>query len=352
MTKNYKRTKKPILATMFAAAFFITSITCATAQELRVVGSWSSLTLYKNFEKPFWTETVPNELGLKTSMTSLSQVKLNGPAVLRQMDMGVFDVVHTVADYVVPDSPALAGLDLPALATNIEKAREVVEAYRPTMDEYLAKDFGVKLLSVVPYPAQVIFSRDKINGLADLKGRKIRASGWTTSEFVTALGATGVTLAFSEVPQALQRGVVSCAITGSLSGFSAGWGEVSNYVYPLPVGGWDYVIGTMSLKTWNSFSTEQQTKLQELIKNKLETPAWEVTANETVAGIECLSGKECAYGTPGKVEILPISDGDTALAKEILVKNVLPAWASKVDSEVIKKWNDSIGKVTGITASN
>lgn len=352
MTKNYKRTKKPILASMFAAALFITSITCATAQELRVVGSWSSLTLYKNFEKPFWTETVPNELGLKTSMTSLSQVKLNGPAVLRQMDMGVFDVVHTVADYVVPDSPALAGLDLPALATNIEKAREVVEAYRPTMDEYLAKDFGVKLLSVVPYPAQVIFSRDKINGLADLKGRKIRASGWTTSEFVTALGATGVTLAFSEVPQALQRGVVSCAITGSLSGFSAGWGEVSNYVYPLPVGGWDYVIGTMSLKTWNSFSTEQQTKLQELIKNKLETPAWQVTADETVAGIECLSGKECAYGTPGKVEILPISDGDTALAKEILVKNVLPAWASKVDSEVIKKWNDSIGKVTGITASN
>lgn len=335
----------------FAVALVTAGTSSAFAKKLRVVGSWSSLTLYKNFEKPFWTETVPQELGFETSMTSLSQVKLKGPAVLRQMDMGVFDVVHTVADYVVPDSPALAGLDLPALATDIEKAKEVVAAYRPVMEEYLAKDFGVKLLSVVPYPAQVIFSREKFNGLADLKGKKIRASGWTTSEFVTALGASGVTLSFSEVPQALQRGVVSCAITGSLSGFSAGWGEVSEYVYPLPVGGWDYVIGTMSLKTWDGLSKEQQDKLQELIATKLEEPAWQVTADETIAGLDCLSGKDCAYGTPGNVEILAISEGDKALSKEILVNNVLPAWAEKVDAEVVRKWNDSVGKLTNITAS-
>ena len=108
----------------------------------------------------------------------------------------------------------------------------------------------------------------------------------------------------------------------------------------------------MSLKTWDGLSKEQQTKLQKLIKTKLEDPAWKVTADETVAGIDCLSGKDCAYGTPGKVEVLPISDGDTALAKKILIENVLPAWAGKVDSTVVNKWNDSIGKVTGITASN
>lgn len=351
MTTKCKQTKTPTIILLTALLCMVTA-PVVMAQELRVVGSWSNLTLYKNFEKPFWTETVPKELGFKTSMTSLSQVKLKGPAVLRQMKMGIFDVVHTVADYVVPDSPTLAGLDLPALATDIETARKVVDAYRPTLEEALKEDFGVKLLSVIPYPAQVIFSRDKFNGLADLKGKKIRASGWTTSEFVTALGASGVTLSFSEVPQALQRGVVSCAITGSLSGFSAGWGEVSSYVYPLPVGGWDYVIGTMSLATWNSLSKEQQVKLEELIATKLEAPAWKVTADETVAGLECLSGKECAYGTPGKVEILEISDGDKALAKDILVNNVLPAWAKKVDADVVTQWNASVGKATDISVAN
>ncbi len=341
--------KKAVI--IFTVVFLIASVAAfAGPAKLRVVGSWNSLTMFKNFEKPFWTEVVPKELGIKASMTSLGQVKLKGPAVLRQVNMGVFDVVHTVADYVVPDSPALAGLDLPALAPDLKTARKVVNAYRPVMAEYLAKDFGVKLLSIAPYPAQVIFSRERISGLADLKGKKIRASGWTTSEFVNALGATGITLSFGEVPQALQRGVVDCAITGSLSGYSAGWGEVSGYVYPLPVGGWDYVIGTIGLKTWDQLTPEQQAKLETLIKEKLEDPAWEVTARETQEGIDCLSGGNCPHGKPANLEVIPVTASDVNKAQQVLVNDVLKAWAGKVDKTTIDKWNATIGKVTGLKA--
>jgi len=331
---------------------FALSCTSALAQpdKLRIVGSWNSLTLFKNFEKPFWTETVPQEMGFETSMTSLGQVKLKGPAVVRQMSMGVFDVVHTVADYIVSDSPDLAGLDLPGVTTDIETAKKTVEAYRPALEKYLAKDFDVKLLSVIPYPAQVLFSRVEIKGLDDLKGKKIRASGWTTSEFVSALGATGVTMSFSEVPQSLQRGVVDCGITGSLSGYSAGWGEVSKYIYPLPVGGWDYVIGVMSMKTWNALSQEQQTKLQTLIKEKLEEPGWTVTAKETQEGIDCLTGKTCPHGTPLNLIEVPVTDEAKTRVQEVLVNSVLPALAEKVQPETITTWNETIGKVVGIQA--
>jgi TRAP-type C4-dicarboxylate transport system substrate-binding protein len=331
----------------FSFAFASTQV-LADTDEMRVVGSWNSLTLFKNFEKPFWTETVPQELGIKTSMTSLGQVKLKGPAVVRQMGMGVFDVVHTVADYIVSDSPDLAGLDLPGVTTDIATAKKTVEAYRPVLAEYLARDFDVKLLSVVPYPAQVLFSRVPIQGLGDLKGKKIRASGWTTSEFVTALGATGVTMSFSEVPQSLQRGVVDCGITGSLSGYSAGWGEVSKYIYPLPVGGWDYVIGVMSMSTWNKLSKEQQDKLQALIKEKLETPGWAVTEKETQEGIDCLTGKTCPHGDPQKLTEVPVTDEARAQVKEVLINSVLPALAEKVSPETMTTWNETIGKVVGI----
>lgn len=320
----------------------------ADVDKLRVVGTWRSLTLFKNFEKPFWTETVPQELGIETTMTSLGQVKLKGPAVVRQMDMGVFDVVHTVADYIVSDSPDLSGLDLPGVTTDIATAKKTVEAYRPALEEYLARDFNVKLLSVVPYPAQVLFCRVEIGGLDDLKGKKIRASGWTTSEFVTALGATGVTMSFSEVPQSLQRGVVDCGITGSLSGYSAGWGEVSNYIYPLPVGGWDYTIGVISMNTWNKLSAEQQETLQTLIVEKLETPGWAVTEKETLEGVACLTGKECPHGDPQNLTEVPITDEDRKKVQEVLVNSVLPAWAEKVSPETITTWNDTIGQVVGI----
>lgn len=321
--------------------------------QLRVVGSWSNLTAYLNLEEPFWTKKLPEALGGKTEviMTSLGQVNLSGAAVLRAMDQSLFDVVHTVADYVVSDCPELAGLDLPALAPDIETARKVVEAYRPVLEKTLEGCFNAKLLTIMPYPAQVLFSNEKIGSLEDLKGKKIRASGWTTAEFIEALGATGVNLAFSEVPQSLQRGVVDGAVTGSLSGFNAGWGEVAKYLYPLPIGGWDYIIGVMRLDTWKALSPEEQQTLTSLIQKELEIPGWNATERETQLGIACLTGQgECPGKTPAALELIPVAPGDLELARKILVERVLPAWAQKAGPEAVARWESTIGAVTGLKA--
>jgi TRAP-type C4-dicarboxylate transport system substrate-binding protein len=334
------------------AVFLLASPGYSAEKKLRVVGSWSNLTMFKNFEKPFWTEVIPEatDQELQASMSSLSQINMEGPAVLRQIDTGVFDVVHTVADYVVSDSPELAGLDMPVLAPDIEEARKVAEAYRPILDKYLQKNFNAKLLSIAPYPAQVLFSREEVTGLADLQGKKIRASGWTTSEFLTAAGATGVTLSFSEVPQALQRGVVDGAVTGSLSGYSAGWGEVTDYVYPLPIGGWDHVIGCISLDTWNSLTQDQQDKIKSLIQKELEEPAWKVTDRETQEGLSCLTGGKCPHGAPNDLEEIPVTEQDIQKAHDLLIEEVLPAWANRVGPEVTQEWNETIGQIVGFEA--
>lgn len=303
--------------------------------------------MFKNLEKPFWTKTFPKAFDgkIKVRMTSLGQVKLKGPAVLRQMKMGVFDVVSTVADYVVSDSTRLAGLDLPAMAPQIDMARVLTKAYRPVVEDALKKDFNAKLLAIAPYPAQVLFCKDKISSLKDLKGKKVRASGWTTSEFVTALGATGVTISFGEVPQSLQRGVVDCAITGSLSGYSAGWGEVSAYLYPLPIGGWDYVITSMNMRTWNKFSAKEQEKVLALTKKHIEDPAWEITEFETQEGVDCLTQNKCSVGKPANMKLLEVSLEDIRLSSKILKENVLPAWAAKVDKATITQWNNKVGRL-------
>lgn len=332
----------------------ISAFVYAAPKNLRLVGSWSSLALYKKFEKPFWTEVLPHAFGGKTKvvMSSLGQVKLKGASVLRAMNNGVFDVVSTVADYVVSDAPGLAGLDLPALALDLKIAKKVVASYRPVMEDIIAKRFNAKLLAVVPYPAQVLFCRVKIDGLTDLKGKKIRASGWTTSKFIDALGATGVTISFSEVATSLQRGVVDCAVTGSLSGYSAGWGDVTTYLYPLPIGGWDYVITVMNMDVWNSLSKSEQEILSKLIKEKLEIPAWEEADEETIQGINCLTGNgKCDYGKSNNLKLVNVKKEDVQLSKKILVNDVLPAWAKQVTPDIVEKWNDTIGKEVGLKAS-
>jgi len=340
-----------ILAILLIALIF--AAPAIGAEKLRVVGSWSNLTLYKNLEKPFWTETIPQALDgkVETIMTSLDQVNIQGAAVLRQMQNGVFDVVHTVVDYVVSDCPELAGLDLPALAPDLETARKVVDAYLPVMTQALEKTFNAKLLAITPYPAQILFTNVKISGLSDLKGKKIRASGWTTSAFIEALGAAGVNISFSEVAQSLQRGVVEGAVTGSLSGYNAGWSEVTSHLYPLPIGGWDYVMTVMNLDRWNQFSADEQAKIEKLIKEQLETPGWAVTEEETQKGIDLLTGLEkSATGIKADLTLVEIKPSDVELSRKILVETVLPAFAKQAGAEAAARWNETIGKVVDLEA--
>jgi len=318
---------------------------------LRVVGSWGSLSMYQEFEKPFWKKEFVKEFpNTKVRLSSLGQVKLKGPAVYRELAKGVFDVVSTVGDYVVSDSQAIAGLDLPMLTSNIETARKIADSYHDTLDEALKKDFNAKLLGVAPYPAQVLFCKDKMTSLQDLKGRKIRASGASVAVFLESIGATGVTMSYSEVPQALQRGVIDCAVTGGLSGYQSGWGEVSKYLYPLAIGGWDYVITAMNLDTWNKFTIEEQKKLLISIKTNLTDPSWTKTAYETSEGEKCLTGQECSYGKAASMILVKVKDTDKAFGKETLIKKVIPEWVKKVSPAVVKEWNDSIGKIVHIEA--
>ena len=348
MKKN-EISKKLLLATVTCA--FLATSSYAAPEKLRVVGSWSSLSLYKEYEKPFWKKEFTKDFSeTKVRLSSLGQVKLKGAAVYRQLSKGVFDVVSTVADYVIADSQAMAGLDFPAIANDLPTAKKVVEAYKTNLDNALKKDFNSKLLSVVPYPAQVLFCKDEITSLADLKGKKVRASGWTVASFLDGVGATGITMSFGEVPQSLQRGVIDCAVTAGLSGYSAGWGEVSNFLYPLQIGGWDYVVPAMNLDTWNKFTKLEQEKLLTSLDKNIVIPAWEKTDYETREGEKCLTGQDCSYGKANNLKLVEVKESDKELSRKVLVENVISQWVQKVSPEVVSQWNNSIGKVVNITA--
>jgi TRAP-type C4-dicarboxylate transport system substrate-binding protein len=329
----------------------VSSSIFAAPTKLRVVGSWSSLSLYKEYEKPYWKKEFNKEFAdTKVRLSSLGQVKLKGAAVYRELAKGVFDVVSTVGGYVVSDSQTIAGLDFPAIANDLATAKKVVEAYKKTLDNALKNDFNSKLLSVVPYPSQVLFCKEEVKSLKDLKGKKVRASGWTVAEFLDGIGATGITMSYSEVPQSLQRGVIDCAVTGGLSGYLSGWGEVSEYLYPLPIGGWAYVVTAMNMDTWNSFTKAEQNKLLNSIDKKITTPAWIKTDYETSEGEKCLTGQDCSYGKANNMKLVKVQDADKTLSKEILVTKVIPKWVKKVSPQIVQEWNDSVGKIVNITA--
>ncbi|SMX48601.1 TRAP transporter substrate-binding protein [Maliponia aquimaris] len=324
----------------------------AVAEDLSVVGSWSGLPLHKDFEAPFWSETLPAASGgtINVALTTHNQMNLGVGDVYALLGDGVYDVGMTVADYAVADAPELEGLDVPLLALTADEARAMVDAARPMVTDIFHDRFNSHVLAIAPYPPQVVFCNGEINSLDDLAGKKVRGSGRMTTLFLEALGAEGVNVSFAEVPGALQKGVVDCAITGAGSGYSAGWWEVSTHLLPIPLGGWDSVVTAINLDKWNSLDDATKTLISEQIKTNFEDPAWAAAQGALDNDVACLTGNgACASGDARSMTLVAVSDADFAKARDVLVTKVLPDWAERAGGDWAQRWNDSVGKTVGVT---
>lgn len=326
----------------------------AMAQEFSVVGSWSNLPLYQQFESTFWTERLPELTGgqMTAQLTSFDQMGIAGADVYRMLGDGVFDVGATVADYTVGDAPELEGLDVPLIATDAAAAQAMVEAARPMVEDIMRDRFGAQVLGIAPYPPQVVFCRGEVTALADLKGRKVRGSGRMTTKLLEALGAEGINIAFSEVPGSLERGVIDCAVTGAGSGYSAGWWEVSDHLLTLPLGGWDPVVIAMNAERFDGLTADQQTMLTGAVAEGLEAPAWDAAQGGLEGDIACLTGDAACEGSRASMTLVEASEDDLAQAREILLAEVLPDWSARAGEGWAARWNETVGRTVGLTIEN
>jgi TRAP-type transport system periplasmic protein len=343
------------LKPLFLASIALAPAT-ALAQDLpettiNVVGSWSNLPLYQQFERSFWEETVPEASGgaITVNMTTFDQMGVAGADVFRMLGDGVFEIGMTVGDYTVADAPELEGLDVPLLAIDAETARAMTEAAKPMVAEIMENRFNSHMLAIAPYPPQIVFCNAEVNGLADLEGKKIRGSGRMTSLFLEALGAEGITMAFSEVPGALERGVIDCAVTGAGSGYASGWYESSTHLVNLPLGGWDPVITAVNLDAWNALDPAVQTFLETEIATGFEEPAWADAGGALDRDIACLTGGECEAGASASMTLVELSDEDKAQALAVLEETILPDWAERAGGEWATRWNETVGEALNVS---
>ena len=340
---------KKILSFLIANAALAAPV---MAEDLAVVGSWSSLPLHQQYEAPFWSEILPEASGgnINVELTTHNQMSLGLGDIYPLLGQGVYDVAMTVADYAVADAPELEGLDVPLLALTADDARAMVDAARPMVMDIFHDRFNAHVLAIAPYPPQVVFCNAEISGLADLAGLKVRASGRMTAKLLEALGAEGVNVSFSEVPGALQNGVVDCAVTGAGSGYSAGWWEVSTHLLPIPLGGWDSVVTAINMDKWNSLGEDMQALIAEQVASNFEDPAWASAQNALVNDIACLTGNgDCPAGDARTMTLVAVSDADFDRAREILTSEVLPDWAERAGGDWAQRWNESVGQVVGVT---
>lgn len=118
---------------------------------------------------------------------------------------GTADIGNFAMSYQPGRFPVTEAMDLPHFFADAKTSSrilaEVVEHFKPAEFE------KVKVLTVFTCPPAVVMSTKEVKTLADLKNMALRSSG-TGAAMLTRLEASPVAMPQSDVPDALQKGVV------------------------------------------------------------------------------------------------------------------------------------------------
>lgn len=126
---------------------------------------------------------------------------------------------------------ALFGVDaIPFLATSYSDAKKLSMVSRAVLEKELAAQ-GMKLLYVVPWPPQGLYSAKPVQSVADLKGTKMRTYNPGANRIAQLVGAQPATIQLAELGQALATGAVDNFLTSSASGVEGKLYEQVQYFY-------------------------------------------------------------------------------------------------------------------------
>ena len=335
------------------ACISVFAMEAIAAKKLRVLGlPISTGLIQKEREQPFF-EDFASKTGIdkfSIQYTPIDATSIKPEDTLRVLRNGTYDIVAIRAAQAAQDDPFLLGPDIVGLSTDYAKARKVYDAYKEAFDQRLQEKFNAKLLGLWPFGPQVIFSKDEIKGLQDLKGKKVRVYDQSLAKFMESLGAIPVNVRFPEVQQALSRGVVDVAITGASSANSAGWPEVTEYMMPLGFQ-MSYNGYAINLKVWEKLSKEEQSDLQKAF-DQLNNGIWEYSEYLSDDAFRCNTGKQpCETVKQYNLKEIPVTEADLQIVTEG-VKNIsFPTWSETCNSvwdKCEEKWLELLGDISGI----
>jgi TRAP-type transport system periplasmic protein len=330
--------------------------TATAAQDLpktnvKVIGLNSPTPVSIYDEVPFWRKTIPeaSKGAITADITPLDQMGIDDKTMLRLLKLGVMDFGAMDISKMAGDDPRFEACDLAGLTLDPDKARAACDAYRGVIDRQMQKNWNVKFLAFGGNTPQVFWCRDVISGLDGFKGKKVRVFNNTMRDFLGGVGATAVSMAFAEVVPALSAGVVDCGVTGSLSGNTAGWNEVTKSIYPMSLG-WSINVLAVNLETWKRLDPKVQTFFLEQTK-AYEDKMWATIKTTTGEAENCNTGKQpCTMGKLAKSTIVAVKPEEAETHKKLVEGAVLAGWAKRCGSECAKEWNETVGKALGLKA--
>jgi TRAP-type C4-dicarboxylate transport system substrate-binding protein len=316
---------------------------------LRIVGGLASVNQYTRNEEPFWNQELSKLSHGKYSaeIVPFDRAGVPGNDMLRLLRLGVVPFGTTLMSSLLTQYPQYAASDLAGLSPDMVTLKKVSAVFRPYLEHELRTKHNVQMLALYVYPAQVVFCDHAFTQLSDLKGRRVRVSSASQSDFMSALGAIPVNTGFAQIVANMTSDNIDCAVTGTMSGNTLGLHEVASHIHTLPIT-WGLAIFGANKNAWENLPPDLKALLGRELP-KLEAAIWAESERETAEGLACNIGDtSCRTGRKGKMTKVALSAQDAQLSQKIFSETVLPRWISRCGAACLEAWGRTLGPMTGI----
>lgn len=199
-----------------AACGLIAGVAAASAQQVTLRMSHftpATSNTHLKMLKP-WADKVERDSGGKIKVQIYPSLQLGGTVaqLFDQVRDGVVDIAWIYPSASANRFPCVEIFDAPFIARNAGPTSEALWEYatKNCMDEFQ----GVRPIAFHVFASASVHSRTPIKSLEDFRGKKIRAPSAMANKMIGIFGATPVAMPFTQVAEAISKGVVDGVTLG------------------------------------------------------------------------------------------------------------------------------------------
>lgn len=182
-------------------------------------------------------------------------------AAVRDGRVAMSGALHT---YLAGDDPRMGVFNLPGLVEGMADYAYLGNAFWfEDVENLWAEGWNSVVLAEGAWCSQALFSKEPIHTLEDFEGKRLRVHNPQTAALMEAIGAKPAPLPLSEVPPALERGVIDGVFTSTCYGNGQEYWRLAPNVQNWKIGpitGWVVIINR---DIWNEIPEDLRTAIQQ-----------------------------------------------------------------------------------------
>ncbi|MFK5980810.1 MAG: TRAP transporter substrate-binding protein [Rhizobiaceae bacterium] len=234
---------------------------------------------------------------VKINIHSGGSLGFKGPEMLTAIRDGLIPIGDILLSQQTGERKILGIEAQPFMVHSLDELAVLHKHFKAQLDK-VAADYNQKILYIVPWPKQYVYTKITAKSVSDFKGIKIRTFNSATTDMFNRIGMTSVQLPWGEVVPSLAAGTINSVTTSASAGVDGKFWEFLKVMYPTSHV-WGSNVVSVNLDAWKALSDKNRSAI-ESVAALLQPVFWEVSRAEDEAKVKVLkkNGIEVGDITP------------------------------------------------------